>query len=126
VYGFSTYDRSVLKMLSKHDSHQPKKFVYWPTDLQGICAEFVLQSCLPPTEGIRALALDQIYINAFPNIIADPSKAILFADVTRKIITNSSPSTFKGGINNKIDNINYYFRGNPFDIHGSMHRSMTQ
>jgi len=47
-----------------------------------------------------------IYVNDLPNIIADPSKPILFADDTSIIITNPSPSKFKEEINNIIDNIN--------------------
>ena len=55
-----------------------------------------------------------IYINDLPNIIADPSKPILFADDTSIIITNPSPSNFKENINNIIDNINDLFRGNSY------------
>jgi len=47
-----------------------------------------------------------ICINDLPNIIADPSKPILFADNTSIIITNPSPSKFKEDINNIIDNVN--------------------
>jgi len=46
------------------------------------------------------------------NIIADPSKPILFADDTSIIITNPSPSKFKEDINNITDNINAWFRDN--------------
>jgi len=53
-----------------------------------------------------------IYINDLPNIIADPSKLILFADDISIIITNPSPSKFKEDINNTIDNINNWFRCN--------------
>jgi len=53
-----------------------------------------------------------IYTNDLPNIIADPSKPILFADDRSKIITNPSLSKFKEDINNIIDNINDWFRGN--------------
>jgi hypothetical protein len=53
-----------------------------------------------------------IYINNLPNIIADPSKPILFADDTSIIITNPSPSEFKEVINNIIDSINNWFRCN--------------
>jgi len=53
-----------------------------------------------------------IYINDLPNIIADPLKPILFADDTSIIITNPSPSKFKEDINDIIDNINDWFRGN--------------
>jgi len=57
-----------------------------------------------------------IYINDLPNIIADPSKLILFADDTSIIITNPSPSKFKEDINNIIDNINDWFRGNSLSL----------
>jgi hypothetical protein len=40
-----------------------------------------------------------IYINDLPNIIADPSKLILFADDTSIIIINLSPSKFKDSNN---------------------------
>jgi len=53
-----------------------------------------------------------IYINDLLNVIADPSKPILFADDTSIIITNPSPSKFKEDINNIIDNISDWFRGN--------------
>jgi hypothetical protein len=53
-----------------------------------------------------------IYINDLPNIIADPLKPILLADDTSIIITNLSPSKFRGDINNITDNINDWFRGN--------------
>jgi septum formation inhibitor-activating ATPase MinD len=53
-----------------------------------------------------------IYINDLPNIIADPSKLILFADDTSIIITNPSLSKFKEDSNNIIGNINDWFRGN--------------
>jgi hypothetical protein len=44
-----------------------------------------------------------IRINDIPNILADPSKPILFAGNTSIIITNSSPSKFKEHINNISD-----------------------
>ena len=44
--------------------------------------------------------------------IADPSELILFADDTSIIITNPNSSKFKEDINNTIDNINVWFRGN--------------
>jgi len=53
-----------------------------------------------------------IYINDLPNIIADPSKLVLFADYTSIIIANNSPSKFKEDINSIIDNIYDWFRGN--------------
>jgi len=53
-----------------------------------------------------------IYINDLPNIIAYPSKPVLFADDTSTIIANSSPSKFKEDPINIIDNINDWFRGN--------------
>jgi hypothetical protein len=43
-----------------------------------------------------------------PNIIADLSKPILFADDTSIIITNPSPSKFQEDINDIIDNITHY------------------
>jgi len=48
-----------------------------------------------------------LYINDLPNISADPSKPVLFADDTSIIIANPSPSKFKEDINNIIDDINY-------------------
>jgi len=48
--------------------------------------------------------------------IADPLKPILFADDTSLIITNPSPSKFKEDINNIIDNINDWFRGNSLSL----------
>ena len=57
-----------------------------------------------------------IYINDFPNIIAELSKPIVFADDTSIIITNPSPSNFKEDINNKIYNINVWFRGNSLSL----------
>jgi len=53
-----------------------------------------------------------IYVNDLLNRIADPSKPILFSDDKSIIITNLSPSKFKGDINNVIANINDWFRGN--------------
>jgi hypothetical protein len=53
-----------------------------------------------------------IYINDLPNIIADPSKPILFADDRNIIITNPSPSKFKEDINN----INNWFRCNSLSL----------
>jgi len=52
------------------------------------------------------------YINDLPNIIVVSSKPILFADDTSIIITNPSLSKFKEDINNIIDNVNDWFRGN--------------
>jgi hypothetical protein len=43
-----------------------------------------------------------IYINDLPNIMADPSKPILFAGDTSIIIINPSPSKLKEYINNII------------------------
>jgi len=57
-----------------------------------------------------------IYINDLLNIIADPSRPVLFADDTSIIITNPSPSKFKEDINNIIDNINDWFRGNSLSL----------
>ena len=56
------------------------------------------------------------YINDLSNIIAKPSKPFLFADDTSKIITNPSPSKFKEDINNIIDNINDWFKGNSLSL----------
>jgi hypothetical protein len=52
----------------------------------------------------------------FTNIIADPSKLILFADDTSIIITNPIPAQFKEDVNNIIDNINDWFRGNSLSL----------
>jgi len=57
-----------------------------------------------------------IYINDLPNIIADPSKPVLFADDTSIIIANPIPSKFKEDINNIIDTINDWFRGNSLSL----------
>jgi len=57
-----------------------------------------------------------LYINDLPNIIADPSKWILFADDTSIIITNPSPSKYKEDINNIIVKINDCFRGNSLSL----------
>jgi len=57
-----------------------------------------------------------IYINYLLNIVADPSKPILFADDTSIIITNPSLKKFKEDINNIIDNINDWFRGNSLSL----------
>jgi hypothetical protein len=54
--------------------------------------------------------------NDLPNMIADPSKQILFADDTNIIITNPSPSKFKEDINNIIDNINDWFRDSSLSL----------
>ena len=43
-------------------------------------------------------------------------KPILFADDTSIIITNPSPSKFKEDINNIIDNVNDWFRGNSLSL----------
>ena len=43
---------------------------------------------------------------------AEPLKPILFADDTSIIITNPNSSKFEEDINNTIDNINDWFRGN--------------
>jgi len=57
-----------------------------------------------------------IYVNDLLNRIADPSKPILFANDKSIIITNPSPSKFKEDINNIIDNINDWFRGNSLSL----------
>jgi len=57
-----------------------------------------------------------IYINDLPNTIADPLKLILFADDTSIIIINPSPSKFKEDINNIIDNINDWLKGNSLSL----------
>jgi hypothetical protein len=51
----------------------------------------------------------------FTSIIADPSKPILFADDKSIIITNPSHKK-KKNINNIIDNINDWFRGNSLSL----------
>ena len=56
------------------------------------------------------------YINDLPNIIVVSSKPILFADDTSIIITNPSLSKFKEDINNIIDNVNDWFRGNSLSL----------
>jgi len=65
-----------------------------------------------PQGSIVGLLFFLIYIKDLTNIIADPSKLILFADETSIINTNPSPSKFKEDVNNIIDNINDWFRGN--------------
>jgi hypothetical protein len=57
-----------------------------------------------------------ILVNDLLNIITDPSKLILFADDTSLIITNPSPSKFTEDINNIINNINDWFRGNSLSL----------
>ena len=57
-----------------------------------------------------------ICINDLQYRIAEPSKQILFADDTSIIITNPSPSKFKEDINNMIDNVNDWFRGNSLSL----------
>jgi len=57
-----------------------------------------------------------IYIIDLLHIISDPLKLILFAEDTSIIITNPSPSKFKEDINNIIDNINDWFRGNSLSL----------
>ena len=57
-----------------------------------------------------------LYINDLPNISADPSKPVLFADDTSIIIANPSPSKFKEDINNIIGDINYWFRDNSLSL----------
>ena len=51
-------------------------------------------------------------INDHLNIIADPLKPVLFAYYTSIIIAYPIPSKFKEDIDNIIDNINDWFRGN--------------
>ena len=57
-----------------------------------------------------------IYINDLPNIVAGPSKPILFADDKSMIITNPRTSDFKEYLNCIIDNINDWFRGNSLSL----------
>jgi hypothetical protein len=57
-----------------------------------------------------------IYIIDLPNIIADPSKTVLFADDTSIILANLSPSEFKEDINNITDDINDQFRGKSLSL----------
>ena len=52
-----------------------------------------------------------LYINGLQNMIADLLKPVLFADDTRIITANNSPSKFKENINNITHNINDWFRG---------------
>jgi len=57
-----------------------------------------------------------LYINDFPNVIADPLKLVQFADDTSIITANPSPSKFKEGINNTTDDINDWFRSNSLSL----------
>ena len=57
-----------------------------------------LKQCVPQGSILGPL-FSLLYINDLPNIIADPSKPIVSADDTSKIITNPSLSKFKEGIN---------------------------
>jgi hypothetical protein len=59
-----------------------------------------------PQDSILRPLFFLIYINDLPNILADPSKPILFADDTSIIITNPSPSKCKEHINYIIAAIN--------------------
>ena len=56
------------------------------------------------------------YITVLPNIIADPSKPVLFAEDTIILIANPSPSKFKEDINNIVENINDWFRDNSLSL----------
>ena len=69
-----------------------------------------------PQGSIVGLLFFLIYIKDLTNIIADPSKLILFADDTSIIITNPNASKFKEDINNIIDNINDWFKGNALSL----------
>jgi hypothetical protein len=69
-----------------------------------------------PQGSILGSLLFLICINDLPNIIAEPLKPILFAYDTSIIITNPSTSEFKEDINNIIDNINDWFRGNSLSL----------
>ena len=57
-----------------------------------------------------------IYTIDLPNIIADPSKTVLFADDTSIILANLSPSKCKEDINNITDDINDQFRGRSLSL----------
>jgi hypothetical protein len=57
-----------------------------------------------------------IYINDLLNIIADPSKPVLFADDKSIIIENPSPSKFKEDISSITDNLNDWFRGKSLSL----------
>jgi hypothetical protein len=57
-----------------------------------------------------------LYKNDLPNIIADVSKPVLFADDMSIIITNPSPSKFKEDINNIIDNLYDWFKVNSLSL----------
>ena len=57
-----------------------------------------------------------LYIKDLLNVIADLLKTVLFADDTSMIIANPSPSKFKEDINNIVDKINDWFRGNSLPL----------
>ena len=57
-----------------------------------------------------------LYVNELPNLIADLSKLVLFADDTSIIIANPSPSKFKEDMNNITDNINEWFKVNSLSL----------
>ena len=65
-----------------------------------------------PQGSMLGLLFFLIYMNDLLNIIADPSKLVLFEDDTSIIIINPNPSVFKDDINNINDDINDWFRGN--------------
>ena len=68
-----------------------------------------------PQSSVLGPLLFLLYINNLPNIIADLSKPVLFADDI-SITANLSPSKFKEDINNIIDNINYWFKVNSLSL----------
>jgi hypothetical protein len=57
-----------------------------------------------------------LYLNDLPNIIADLSKLVLFADDTSIITANPSPSKFKEYINSIIENISDWFGVNSLSL----------
>ena len=52
MYSRATYSLSVRNMFSKHDLRQLKKFVYFALDIQSICAQYALETCLAQSDEI--------------------------------------------------------------------------
>jgi len=69
-----------------------------------------------PQGSILAPLFFLLCINDLPIIMADPLKPVLFAGDTSIIIANPNPSNFKKDIDNMIDNINDWFRGNSLSL----------